>query len=132
VETPAERPRGRAGFTLVEVLVAMVILAVGLLALESMAIGASRAVARADRQSEYTSLASGQMEQVMQRIALGQNPASSDATAGGVRTQTVVQRQNAGTTHYVYTVAVTVTPTTTQRFRLNPITVVGRAIQPVP
>jgi prepilin-type N-terminal cleavage/methylation domain-containing protein len=131
VETPAERRHGREGFTLVEVLVAMVIFAVGLLALESMAIGAARAVARADRQSEYTAAATVQLEQVVQRVLLGQNPASSDASGYGVRTQTVVQRQAAGAGHWVYTIQVTVSPTTHQPFRINPITVVGRAMQPV-
>lgn len=131
METAVERPDGRKGFTLVEVLVAMVIFAVGLLALEAMAIGAARSVARADRQSEYTTAATVQLEQVVQRVLLGQNPASSDATANGMRTQTVVQRQAAGATHWVYTIEVTVTPATTLPFHLNPIKVVGRALQPV-
>lgn len=130
--TASEPGRGREGFTLMEVLVAMVILAVGLLALESLAIGGARMVARADRQSEFTTVASAQLEQVLQRIELGQNPGSTDVTAAGVRTQSVVSRQAAGATHFVYTVQVTVTPPPNQTFNLNPITVVGRALQPVP
>lgn len=131
---PQTEPRGggRRGFTLVEVLVAMVILAVGLLALEALAIGGARMVARADRQSEYTTLASARLEQVLERIDQGQNPGSTDATVNGVRTQTVVARQSAGTTHWVYTVTVTVTPPAGQTFTLNPITVVGRALQQIP
>jgi prepilin-type N-terminal cleavage/methylation domain-containing protein len=131
VEAPAERLSAREGFTLVEVLVAMIILAVGLLALEAMAIGAARTVAMADRQSEYTTLASAQMEQVLQRIQLGQNPGSAQGSVHGAQTHTVVTRQPAGAGHFVYTVQVTVTPPPNQRFNLNPITVVGRAIQPV-
>jgi prepilin-type N-terminal cleavage/methylation domain-containing protein len=132
VKTTAEPGRGREGFTLVEVLVAMVILAVGLLALESLAIGGARMVARADRQTELTALGSAQVEQVLQRIEMGVNPGNADVTAAGTRTQTVVTRQAAGTRHWVYTVQVTVTPPPHQKFTLNPITVVGRAIQAIP
>lgn len=130
--TASEPRRGREGFTLMEVLVAMVILAVGLLALESLAIGGARMVARADRQTELTALGSAQLEQVLQRIELGQNPGGSDATSNGFRTQTVVDRVAAGTGHWAFRVQVTVTPPPNQKFKLNPITVVGRAIQPIP
>lgn len=46
--------RGQGGFTLIEVLVAMVVLAVGLLAVQALGIGAARAVSRAGHQNELT------------------------------------------------------------------------------
>lgn len=45
---------GEDGFTLIEVLVAMVVLAVGLLAVQALGIGAARSVSRAEQQSEVT------------------------------------------------------------------------------
>ena len=45
------------GFTLIEVVVAMVILALGLLGLEALGIGAARSIATADRQSGYATIA---------------------------------------------------------------------------
>lgn len=57
-----QRPAAEAGFTLIEVLVAMLVLAVGLLGLEALAIGAARSIAQADRQSEFTLAASRAME----------------------------------------------------------------------
>jgi type IV pilus modification protein PilV len=65
----SERPaRADAGFTLIEVLIAMVILAIGLLAVEALGIGAARTVQRARVQSAYTALATDEMEQVMATI----------------------------------------------------------------
>lgn len=59
-----DSPRAAAegGFTLIEVLIAMLILAVGLLGLEALGIGAARSIARADNQSEMTLLAGRVME----------------------------------------------------------------------
>lgn len=125
-----ERPRaaGREGFTLAEVLVAMVILAIGLLALEALAIGSARMVARADRESQYTALATEHMERVLERIDQGQNPVSDrvDEPDGSVVNR-VVDRVALGA-QFVYTVTVTVTPPS-QKTTLQPITVVGRALQ---
>lgn len=61
-------PRGRGGFTMIEVLIAMVILAVGLLALGAMGIGSAQMVNRADRQSEYATAATDTLERVLGRI----------------------------------------------------------------
>jgi type IV pilus modification protein PilV len=76
------------GFTLVEVLVAMLILAVGLLGLEALGIGAARSIARADEQSEFTLVATRLMEGRI--LEIRQNPAAVataercavDATSG--------------------------------------------------
>lgn len=128
---PAAAPRGdRGGFSLVEVLIAMVVLAVGLLALESLAIGASRSIATANRMTEYTLIASQQLESVQERARTGGNPASSDVRlANGTRVQTVVQRNNA--TGTLWTISVTVTPPAAGvgNARLTPTTVTGLVSQ---
>jgi type IV pilus modification protein PilV len=66
--TSERTARADAGFTLIEVLIAMVILAIGLLAVEALGIGAARTVQRARVQSAYTALATDEMEQVMATI----------------------------------------------------------------
>jgi Tfp pilus assembly protein PilV len=112
----------------VEVLVAMIILAVGLLALESMGIGAARMVARADRESELTALAADRLERALTEVDRGQNPAPGQVDVGGNSVTTAVNTQVfSGRT--LFTVTVTVSPPANQSWRLNDITVVGRAIR---
>lgn len=67
---------GRQGFTLVEVLAAMVILAIGLLALEALGIGAARSVNTANRQSELAVVATGALEETIRQV-------KSDPAAAG-------------------------------------------------
>ena len=59
------------GFTLIEVLVAMVILAIGLLGIEALAIGSARSVALAERQSSYAVLAADSLESAMHQLRQG-------------------------------------------------------------
>jgi prepilin-type N-terminal cleavage/methylation domain-containing protein len=66
--------RGRDGFTLIEILVAMVILAIGLLGLEALGIGAARSIALADRQSAYTIVATDSLESALQQLRQGAVP----------------------------------------------------------
>lgn len=127
--SPTEpRRRGREGFTLVEVLVAMVILAVGLLALEALGIGAARMVARADRESQYTALAVERVERAMAQVAA--NPANvqtGEVDVDGAKVLTTLQTDAlAGRT--LYTVSVTVTPPPHQTWTLKPITVVSSVL----
>jgi prepilin-type N-terminal cleavage/methylation domain-containing protein len=77
--------RSERGFTLIEVLVAMVILAVGLMGLQALGIGASRMVTRAERQSEYTVQASRALEATLDSLRRGSTPATSAqwVSAGG-------------------------------------------------
>ncbi len=132
VETDSVPPRpDRGGFTLIEVLIAMVVLAVGLLALESMAIGASRSIATANRMTEYTLIASQQLETVQERLRNGNNPGSTDERlANGTRVQTVVA-QNVVPTGSLWTVTVTVTPPSVGvgNRNLTPTTVTGLVSQ---
>jgi prepilin-type N-terminal cleavage/methylation domain-containing protein len=64
------------GFTLIEVLVAMVILAIGLLGLEALGIGAARSIALAERQSGYVTLASDSLESALDQLRRGVVPAN--------------------------------------------------------
>ena len=130
------RPAGREGFTLIEVLIAMVILAVGLLALESMGIGAARLVARADRESEYTALATAELEAALSRFR------ATGAVAPGTRDVGVYNIAIARTilpavvvspvlTVSSVEVSVTVSPRVgTDPLKFKPVTVVGRATRP--
>jgi prepilin-type N-terminal cleavage/methylation domain-containing protein len=65
---------GEEGFTLVEVLAAMIILAVGLLGLEALGIGAARSIALADRQSEYATVTSDSLESALRQLRSGTVP----------------------------------------------------------
>ncbi|MBW3570282.1 MAG: prepilin-type N-terminal cleavage/methylation domain-containing protein [Gemmatimonadetes bacterium] len=118
----------RGGFTLVEVLIAMVVLAVGLLALESLAIGASRSIATANRMTEYTLIASQQLETTQERVRSNLNPGPSEQVlANGTLVQTMVQ-QNVQPSGTLWTITVTVTPPSVGvgNAALTPTTVTGR------
>jgi prepilin-type N-terminal cleavage/methylation domain-containing protein len=65
--------RRDGGFSLIEVLIAFVILAVGLLSLEALGIGAARMVTRAERQGEFATAASDTLEGVMFRLRNGKS-----------------------------------------------------------
>ncbi|HEX6040740.1 type IV pilus modification PilV family protein [Longimicrobium sp.] len=128
--TEPRRPRrlGREGFTLAEVLVAMVILAVGLLALEAMGIGAARMVARADREGELTELATDRLERALNQVDMGTIPSAATETVGGNALATSVATQAMGTRTLV-TVTVSATPPANQSWHLPSVTVVGRAVR---
>ncbi len=64
----------KGGFTLIEVVVAMVILALGLLGLEALGIGAAKSIARADRQSGYATLATDSLESALHQLRRDQVP----------------------------------------------------------
>lgn len=75
MRTETRAPSAEAGFTLIEVVAAMVILAVGLLALEALGIGAARSITLAQRQSEYALVASDSLESALRQLREGQVPA---------------------------------------------------------
>jgi prepilin-type N-terminal cleavage/methylation domain-containing protein len=107
--------RNQDGFTLIEVLAAMVILAVGLLALESLGIGAASAVRRADVKTTYTAVATDEMEQAINELR--RTPAvvsdRTRTTDTGARVYRTITTAQVGTTAYkLYTVRVRVLPPT--------------------
>ena len=81
--------RGDAGFSLIEVLIAMIILSVGLLALESLGIGAARTVHRAQVQSTYAATATDVMEQTLVRIEQAPTAAIADLSYTGTKGERV-------------------------------------------
>ena len=111
------RAPSEAGFTMIEVLIAMVLLAVGLLALEAVGIGAARLNARAERQSAYVARATGQMESALRDIRSVQaltaaTPKSVTLPDGAVMTTDVTPSDGDGVaaTHELFTVQVKVKP----------------------
>ena len=80
--------RSRDGYTLIEVLIAMLILSVGLLGLESLGIGASRMIVRAEKESRASTMAATYLESGL--AAAKANPtARSSCTVPASGTDTV-------------------------------------------
>lgn len=135
VATEAGAPRSdRAGFTLIEVLIAMLILAVGLMGLEAMAIGASRSIAAANRMTEYTLIASQQLETTLEQARAATLPAEFPASsvtplANGTVVDINVQSNPQGAAGTLWTVRVTVTPPSTSNHPLTSTTVTGRVLR---
>lgn len=84
-----DRPPADAGFSLLEVLVAMVILSVGLLALEGVAVGAARTSAHASRRSMYTAVATDALERTMSALREGQAAPASPIGITGTSGRTI-------------------------------------------
>jgi Tfp pilus assembly protein PilV len=116
-----------------EVLIAMVILAIGLMALESLAIGASRSITKANLTTEYTLVGSQYMEAALAAARSGTAPTGGSTTlASGTRIDQVVETVAlAGPAGTLYRVTITVTPSTSARrgVTLSPVTLTGRAFR---
>jgi len=59
---------GEDGYSLIEVMVALLVLSVGLLGLEALGIRAARSIALADRQSRYVTLATDSLESALHQL----------------------------------------------------------------
>ena len=120
-------PRATAGFTLIEVMIALVILAVGLLSLEALGIGAARVNTLAEKQSRYTAAAVTGMEELRNAVHAtpGALPISSQAKVAISGGDTVlVARSATRAAQRQARLSVTVTPTTTgnRLVRAAPVT----------
>jgi type IV pilus modification protein PilV len=73
-----ERRVAEAGFTLIEVLVAMVILSVGLLGVEALGIGAARSVVKAEDQTRLATAATRVMEGKQREVRSGGSITTSE------------------------------------------------------
>lgn len=88
------RRGGDAGFTLIEVLAAMIILSIGLLGLQALGISAARSNAFAQRQSEYAQHATRYVEAAVDSVSRGLitcGTATWDAEKPGDQVQRVIQ-----------------------------------------
>lgn len=81
--TDAPAARATAGFSLAEVLVALVILAVGLLALESLGVSAARLVAASQRHNAFVSNAAGVLERAVAQVRSGTSVDTTAQTVSG-------------------------------------------------
>jgi prepilin-type N-terminal cleavage/methylation domain-containing protein len=86
----ATSPRTRSGFSLIEVLIALVILAVGLLGLQALGIGAARSTAIAQKNSRAAALATRYLESAMAELRTGQVPDEICRQVGGDTVSVVV------------------------------------------
>ena len=120
---------GQQGFTLIEVLIALVILAVGLLALAGLGIYAVRAVAQADRNSRAATVATLYLEDALQQIRTDRRPPSCPTNT--LPSGDLVQRIVVPSTSFPvpWRVSVTVTPASRGRVE-SPYTITGYAYAP--
>ena len=130
---PRPAPRGaQAGFTLIEVLIAMIILSIGLLALESMGIGAARMARRADARTTYTAVAADTLEGTLNRIraGAGQTGTSTYTHASTGAAVTVAVTNQAASSMTLWTVNVKVVPPTSSVLKSSDsVTVTSNALQ---
>ena len=126
-ERSAAAPEG--GFTLIEVLIAMIILSVGLLGLEALAIGAARSNSFADRQSRFTVDASADLEQSL-RVLRGATPAALQAVCIQLPGQDTISRAVDWSNTRLPTVTVTYRPNRTRKPVPPPVSVSGSVYVP--
>lgn len=117
------------GFTLIEVLIALVILAIGILGLEALGIYAVRAVAQADRNSRSAATATLYLEDALQQIRNDRIPQSCTGKllANGDRVTRLVTIGSSAAT--ASRVMVTVTPASRGTLQ-QPYTVSGLSYTP--
>lgn len=119
-----------AGFTLIEVLMAMVILAVGLLGLQGLSVAAIQTVGFADRGTRAAATAVLYVEDAVQQIRAGMTPGSCTGLAlasGELVTRSVTIAAVPGGASAV---SVTVTPEP-RRGAARPFSIEARTYSPV-
>lgn len=101
--------QGEDGFTLLEVLVAMIILAIGLLGLEALGIGAARALAIAEHNNEMVALATASMEETQREIRTAPGAVVPGETCESLPRYSVCSRIDMGGALPTSTALVTIT-----------------------
>lgn len=117
----------RGGFTLVEVMAALLILATGMTALQGLGVRASRQVARADREGRYAALAVAEVERAMAAVARGAEPTGGRTVVGEATVERRVSRADAAG-RALYTIGVTVKAQASP-VPVLPVEVVARALR---
>jgi prepilin-type N-terminal cleavage/methylation domain-containing protein len=109
---------GRAGFSLIEIVMALVLLAIGLLGVEALGVYASRLIARAEKSTVMIAAATDTLERTVIHIRQGDiatPPLSQSYTLGtgdtvGLKvTRSLISNASTGTP-YLWTVQVSVYP----------------------
>jgi prepilin-type N-terminal cleavage/methylation domain-containing protein len=132
---PASAP---GGFTLLEVLVAMVLLSVGVVGLQALSIVAIRANHEAGRQTTYVTWLNSQLEETLYSVRYAPDPTQvatgttcEDGEHGTLCT--TVAREVTEDTYQVFTVTIVFEPDFNSSFGLDaPLTVASPAFVPVP
>lgn len=107
------------GFTMVEVLFAIILLAIGFLGLQALAVGSVRMVARADRQAELAMAASQEMEVAFQQMRAGQTPQSRCTAVGDVRISRRMEQLDTRTPRVTVTATAPAAPVATRPVTLQ-------------
>ena len=94
MDTPFESSEGRGGFSLVELMVAVVILSVGVLGTVTLLVGVTRNEMRTTSRVEMTELAEGKIDQLRAAASVGA-PYPLELSVGG--SQTTSQANHADT-----------------------------------
>ncbi len=129
MHSESSRADSTAGFTLIEVLIAMVILSVGLLGVEALGIGAARAVAFSAIRTEHAIQASGSLEIALDSLGAGDTPASlCTELSQGDRLSRLVDTSDPSLAQ----VTVTILPGADRSITTQPYTLRGAVYTPVP
>ena len=113
MQTEPNTRRPDSGFTLIEVLISLLILAIGLLGVEALGIGAVRMNARSDAQSGLLSVAADSLEVMRLRLTNNPPPHALSRTSGTLPDGATVHRSvtSAGAaTPNLWRIRVTVVP----------------------
>ncbi len=103
--------RGESGFTLIEVLIAMVLLGIALMALVPLGVISARQVSLADRNSRSAATATRYLEDALLQIRQGTYPAECSLTLpNGDEVVREIVPGNSSIPAVPWTVVVTVTP----------------------
>jgi prepilin-type N-terminal cleavage/methylation domain-containing protein len=131
-------PGSESGFTLLEVLIAMIILATGVVGLQALGVTAIRANAEAGRQTTTTSWMNGSLEEALFAVRFASDPtqvATGTSCEEGElgRLCTTVTREVTEPAYHVFSVEVVFEPAFRSAFGLDqPTSVTSTAYVPVP